>query len=421
VGIRADPSRLEAILEVTRSLAQPFELAPLLERIVEAARSVLEADRGTVFLYDAATDELVSLVGTGLEATRIPAGRGIAGACVRERSIVNVADAYADPRFNPDVDRATGYRTRDVLAVPLVGHEGALVGVLQLLNRRDGPFDSGDEAVARALAAQCAVAVQRVRLTEQLVATARMRRELALARRIQIGILPRDVRAPAGYDVGGVSYPAEETGGDTFDVMPTPDNGLILLLGDATGHGLGPALSVTQVRSMLRVAVRLGADFDRTFVRINDQLAADLAADRFVTAFVGLLDPRRHVVRFHSAGQGPLLVHRQADGESERLEPTTFPLGLMAQPVEPPHGEIELRPGDILALVTDGILEQENEAGEPFGVERVEALIADHRGASMVALAERLVAASREFAGAAKQDDDVTILLLRRSPGGGSH
>jgi Stage II sporulation protein E (SpoIIE) len=131
-----------------------------------------------------------------------------------------------------------------------------------------------------------------------------LEREIELAREIQLAALPASMPAVAGYDGAGLFRPAGPTGGDLFDFVRLPDARLLLLLGDATGHGLGPALSATQVTAMVRVALRLGATLDQTFRHVNDQLVEDLPADRFVTAFLGLLDPRTHAVHYHSAGCG---------------------------------------------------------------------------------------------------------------------
>ena len=151
---------LEAILGVTSKLAAPFDLGTMLTEVVAAAKQVLAAERGSVWLYEPAADELVMEVATGIAPVRMPSGTGLAGACARSRQIINVPDCYADPRFDARVDRATGYRTRCMLTLPLVDHKGALVGVMQVLNKKDGPFDADDEALATALAAQCAVALQ---------------------------------------------------------------------------------------------------------------------------------------------------------------------------------------------------------------------------------------------------------------------
>jgi phosphoserine phosphatase len=405
---------LERILAVTRRLAAPFELETMLSEVVEAARAVLRAERGTVFLYDPVTRELFSKVATGTGEIRFPADRGIAGECAQSRLLVNVPDCYADARFNPEVDRRTGYRTRCLLTVPLVGHDDSLVGVLQVLNKEGGVFTAEDEGVATALAAQCAVALQRVRLLEDLLVKQKMERELAVAREIQMRVLPQRMPSVPGYDIDGWSRPADETGGDIFDGIPLPGERVMLLLGDATGHGIGPALSVTQVRAMLRVAVRLGAGIDAAYTQINAQLTDDLSDNRFVTVFLGELDASSHRLQYHSGGQGPLLHFHAASGECELLTATTFAMGMIAGiPLKPPK-VFELAPGDIVALITDGIFEYANRSSELFGEERTAAIIREHGNGSMAALRERIVSSVAEFADGAPQGDDMTIVLVRR-------
>src|SRR5262245_11057031 len=128
----ASAEALQRILDITRELVQPLKLETVLTHVVDAGRAILDAERGSVFLYDPDSDELYSTVATGTEALRIPASRGIVGECARSRQVINVKDAYADPRFNQDVDRQTGYQTRCLLTVPLIGHDDSLVGVLQV-------------------------------------------------------------------------------------------------------------------------------------------------------------------------------------------------------------------------------------------------------------------------------------------------
>jgi phosphoserine phosphatase len=235
-----------------------------------------------------------------------------------------------------------------------------------------------------------------------------------VAREIQMRFLPRDPVAPSGYDLAGWSRPADETGGDTFDIITVGEKGVILLLGDATGHGVGPALSVTQVRSMLRMGVRLGADLDDTFRHINDQLSEDLAPNRFVTAFLGMLDAGAHRVTYHAGGQAPLLWFHAAEGLCEWLDASTIPLGMMPTLRPRASRSFEMAPGDIIGLLTDGIFEYQDRSGELFGEERVGALVIAHGDAPMAGLVERIVSEVEAFAGGAPQNDDMTILLVRR-------
>jgi len=409
---------MAAILAITRRLAAPFELGAMLAEVTAAACQVLKAERSSVWLHDTLRAELVLTVAHDIRDLRIAVGSGLVGACARDREIINVPDCYADPRFDAQVDRSSGFRTRCALTLPLVDHRDALVGVLQVLNRADGVFDRADEALAAALAAQCAVALQRVQMIEALLEGERLRAGLEMARVVQMSTLPRAMPELPGYDAFAAFQPAEQTGGDTFD-LALLDGQLLIVLGDASGHGIAPALSVTQMHAMLRMALRLGAGLETAFAQVNDQLAEILPDGRFITAFIGLLDPASHRLRYVCAGQGPVLHWCAADSRFESLRPTSFPLGAMPLPGPRPAHLLELQPGDLLVLVSDGVYEQPREDGEMFGEARVRELVSAQAHPRMADLAAALLAAVKAFAGDTPQQDDVTLVLLRRDSAAG--
>jgi phosphoserine phosphatase len=408
---------LELILSVTRALAAPFELLALLKEITSAAQRVLQAERVSVWLHDADAGELVVRVANDIRDIRISVGTGLVGACARDRALINVPDCYADPRFDPSTDRRTGFRTRCSLTLPLIDHQEALVGVMQVINSKDGVFDAADEALAQALAAQCAIALSRVRMTEAVIEGERLRKELELARVVQMSSLPSSMPQVSGYDLHGEFLPAEATGGDTFDLALT-DRGLLVVVGDATGHGIAPALAVTQMHAMLRMAFRLGADLETAFRQVNDQLARTLPDGRFVTAFIGLLDPGLHRLRFLSGGQGPILHFRANDGSIMSYRATSFPMGAMPLSTLRPPVEFEMAPGDILAVLSDGIYEYENPDGTQFGRQRVEAVLRESPSQPTVALCERMLSAVRGFARGRPQEDDITAVFVKRREDG---
>lgn len=409
-----DAGDAELLLEVTRRLATAEDLAALLHHIVDASCTLLGAERASVWLHDAARDCLVLEVSRDLHAVRLPLGVGIVGSCAQQRQTINVPDCYADPRFDFGFDRASGFHTHNCLAVPLLAPDGALVGALQILNKRTGAFDEDDEGLAAALAAQCAVALERARMVERLLDVERVRQEMALAEQMQRCTLPARLPVVPGYAMHGVFRPADATGGDTYDLALVGPQ-LLLLLGDATGHGVGAALSVVQMHAMLRLALGVGAPLEQAYRAVNDRMAETLPEGRFVTVFAGLLDPSTHRLRFVSGGHAPILLQR-AKGQGvawARLGATTFPMGAMPlrRPVVPT--DLQMAPGDLLAVVSDGILEAEDKAGQPFGVARTEALLAD-RGAPLDRLADTLLASLDAHVGPRGPQDDVSLVLVRR-------
>jgi CheY-like chemotaxis protein len=143
----------------------------LIEFVAREAAVVMRADRSSVFLLDTKANELWSRVALGVEnqVIRFPANRGIAGHVVSTGELLNVPDPYADPRFNPAVDKQTGYRTRSILCAPLRARDSQVIGALQVLNKLSGgAFTVEDERLAETLAAQCAVAIENAQLYERL-------------------------------------------------------------------------------------------------------------------------------------------------------------------------------------------------------------------------------------------------------------
>jgi anti-sigma regulatory factor (Ser/Thr protein kinase) len=226
--------------------------------------------------------------------------------------------------------------------------------------------------------------------------------------------LPSEMPRLPSYDMAGQFCPADQTGGDTFDLVRLDDRRLFVLLGDASGHGIGPALSATQMTGMLRVALRLGADLDSIFAQVNNQLVEDLPEEHFVTAFLGILDTDRHVISFHAAGQGPLLHFRAETGACHWHPPTTFPMGFMRYPAVEPPREIRLDPGDMLGLISDGVFECEDAAGAMFGTEGVERVLRGCHGRPMSEVLAMLLEAVHQHAGRGVQSDDITIVLIAR-------
>lgn len=405
---------LLGVLYVARQLAATTDLDALLDVVVTEAARVLGAERCSLFLYDAAAGELVSRVAMGTTTLRVPANRGLAGACVETRKVVNVADAYADGRFNADVDRVTGFRTRSILTLPLTDHEDELVGVLQVLNKREGVFDDEDEFIASVLGAQAGVALQRAKLMLDAIEKKRMERDLTIARTIQQSFLPKREPSLRGFDIAGWNRPADETGGDSFDFQSLEGDKLAVLVADATGHGIGPALVIGQCRALVRALAGLSPDDERgTLERVSRMLEGDLPSGHFVTACLAIVDPARGTVRYASAGQAPLFVYRARSGAVEQRLADGLPLGLLDGALDD-AAPLDLGPGDAFLVLTDGFFEWANASGEHFGIERLEESIRAHADRSARAMLEGIRDDVERFADGAPQKDDLTAVAIKK-------
>lgn len=256
------------------------------------------------------------------------------------------------------------------------------------------------------------------RMRESLRSLMRLERDLQIARQIQQSTLPRTLPALDGFDLAGWNEPAEETGGDTFDVIAVEGEGAaraVLLLADATGHGIGPALAATQIRAMLRMAVRLGADLADVARHLNEQLLADLPDNRFITAWLGEVDARAGTIASFSAGQGPILIYRAALGAFERRSADAPPFGVVDDMAVNVAAPVALERGDLFIVISDGFYEARDAAGEQFGPARVERTIASHAGASAAAIIAAVREAVDAFTHSKRADDDRTIIVIRRT------
>ena len=414
--------QIDCILEVSRVLGSTDDAEAVIHRVADCLRDILDAERATVFQYEPKSGELVAVAGHGPDGTfmeslgdiRVPLGTGIAGTAGKTREIINIPDAYADDRFYRGIDEKTGYRTRNILTIPLVAADvDELVGVAQVLNRREGPFGPECERIAAALAAQSAVAMRRALLLADRLELVKLQHDLDIARRIQAATFPEIFPELPGWEIHGWSMPADATGGDAFDAVEV-NGGAMLVVGDATGHGIGPAISVTQVRSMLRMGVRLDAPLLDLVRELNHQLWQDTSSMQFVTAFFGRVNAATGEIETVSAGHGPNLLIR-ADGTIEELEADVPPLGVLEDLPLDEARVITLNPGDMLAVPTDGIFEAMDEAGVMYGTEPMLDLLRAPGDRSLAETLEVLRVDTERFRNDGPPQDDRTILAIRRS------
>jgi len=406
---------LRVLVDVVQRMSRDFALLPLLQAAEHAGRSALKCDRATIFLYDPDTDELYSEVATGTTGIRFSAKLGIAGESARTRSVLVVPDAYADARFNPEIDKRTGYRTHNILSVPLLMPDGEVIGVLQLLNKVGGRFDSRDEMLAEALGSLIAIAIKRQILLDAAAERDRLEHELDIARQIQMQMLPKEKPSIPRFDVAGWNRPAEQTGGDCFSFFPLDNGRLLFLVADASGHGIGPALVVTQCRAMVRALSDQVGDLPAMVERLNRLLTADLSSGRFVTACTGVLDSRNNLLNYISAGHGPLLFYRAATQQVEILGSTGLPMAIMEDAEYRPPTVIEFGPDDMFCLMTDGFTEWARPDGELYGEQRLIDVIHSQSLQPAEAIIQAIYQDVLRFSEGTRQADDLTAVIIRRT------
>ena len=232
---RSKMIKLMVILEANKSLAATLDPTETLRIILRTATSETDAERGTIFLREPGADELVSqiLEGGAVAPIRLPVGRGIAGAVARTGETINIEDAYKDARFDSHTDQSSGFTTRTILAAPLRTPKGEIVGVVQLLNKRNRSFTKEDEEFLADVGTHAALAVESVRQHEGAVARAREEGALEVLRTAQAILAPGRWPETPGFESAPLRWRSEDLDLVSYAVEPGPGSLAVILVESA--------------------------------------------------------------------------------------------------------------------------------------------------------------------------------------------
>jgi PAS domain S-box-containing protein len=242
--------------------------------------------------------------------------------------------------------------------------------------------------------------------------------QMRAAREIQQRLFPKEAPVVPGYEIAGMSVPADATGGDYYDFIPMTDGMLGLVVADVSGHGLAPSLLMMETRALLRVVARNRADPGEVLARANRVIAEDTEGQHYVTAVLVRLDPATGDVVHASAGHPAALLLGRDGALKAQLRRTGGPLGFAGRPAAVSAGPVRLVAGDVLVLYTDGI--KEARAGgvgadpdEEFGTARIEQVVRAHRDKPAAGIIRELCDAARAFSAPAPLEDDLTLLVVK--------
>lgn len=254
---------------------------------------------------------------------------------------------------------------------------------------------------------------ERKRAEEVLLENSRMLRDMELARQIQLSLLPAAPPEVSGIVLAGCCVPAAHVGGDYYDYYLREDDLVDMVIADVSGHSIGAALMMVEFRSILRSRVQSFTGTAEMLVFLNDLLYEDLnQSGLFITLFFIKYDPLTRTLAYSNAGHVLPLLVRSDEGHCRILDAEGLILGVK-KGVEFEEKHIRLHAGDVLVLHTDGIIESENNAGEPFGIDRLCSIVQAMRSEPPQAIIDTVLQEVSIFRGTTPQEDDVTMIIMK--------
>ena len=326
-----------------------------------------------------------------------------------------VHDTSTDQRF-AEAESLLDAGVRALIAAPLLTPAGA-IGMIVLSSTLAGrQFSEADMELLAVVASAVGLRLRNLALAEEAAERRRFEREVALARLIQVALLPAEMPHVPGLEIHGVNNPSRGVSGDYYQVVECATRGEVaVIIADVSGKGIAASLLTGYVDALVNAFIGEGMEPAEIFARVSPQMHSKTPVESFATAFLGFLSAETGKLRYASAGHDPSILVR-AGGEVELLMPTGMPLGLMPEATYS-ASQTTLEAGDTLVLYTDGITEASNPEDEMFERERLIEICREHRAEAPADLAASIEEAVDAFVAGCPYLDDRTLVIVHRSAG----
>jgi sigma-B regulation protein RsbU (phosphoserine phosphatase) len=401
---------LAVLNEISTELTSILDVDPLLAKVGQLLRRLIDYQMFTIMLLDEKGDTLITRYAWRFGYAQAPMRRisvtsGLVGAAVREWRPINVPDVRKDQRYLP-----MNAETRSELVVPLFYKE-RVIGVLDLEHTRTAFFNEDHVRTLTTMAAQVAIAIENARLYQAVKRQEQqLERDIAMAREVQLRLLPTAPPVHKHAEFAVSFLPARAIGGDLYDFLEYSPDQTAIVLGDVSGKAAPAALFAALVSGIMRSAAQQKPAPAAMLAMLNDALQERRLDSQYVVMLFALWNDENQTLQVANSGAVQPIFCRS--GESVTVKAEGFPLGMFPGATYEEFN-VATQPGDAVVFVSDGILDAENEKGEMYGEERLSSLLCGNREQPAQHIAAAILSDVTQFQGAQDRFDDETIIVLR--------
>ncbi len=396
---------VRALVRAGRELAGHRPLDELFKMILDMSIETVGAERGVLMSLEG--DQLVPRAVHG-DNFRISAT--VRDRVLQEKSSLLVRDLQQDEAFRQQIS-ISGQQIQTMMAVPLQT-EDRVIGLIYVDSRSFvHEFTPDDLNLLTVLANVAAIRIEREHYAEIEKIEQRRTVDLIQAAEIQRQFLPSGAPQVDGVDLAGHNAPCRTVGGDYYDFITYGDGRVAVVLGDVAGKGMSAALLMSNLQARVQILAEDPRNLADLMGRLDQSIAINCPDNRFITMFLGVIDPAAEKLLFCNAGHNPPLLVRSS-GETERLMAAGTALGILPG-LSYREESTDFRPGDLLAIYSDGVTESESPDGEEFGEQRLAELLASRRADPAESIVDGVIQAIKKWVSSAPAADDITLLVAR--------
>lgn len=413
--LKSAVEELTVLNDLAIAAGTSLEVDRILDIIVEKATRAVKAEQGSILLVTEEKDApLKTLIRQQVDQrSRIltyKVGSHITGWVLTYQQPLMIENLATDPRFHATEQERK--EIRSVLCVP-IRYKAKLIGILMVTNKKTfEPFTSDDLRLLSIIAAQSGQLIQNSKLQEEALEKRRMKQELAVAREIQMSLVPKRLPETKALDISSYFNPAEEIGGDYFDYFDLGEDRIGVLVADVSGHGVSAALVMAVVKGVLHSITQRFESTDKVLLEMNSILNRIVPREMFVTLMFLVFDLKNKTLRYSSAGHNPLLFYDSVSRSCGMTDLRGPALGISNLSVYK-EKEIPLDCGDVFFVYTDGVTEAVNERLEMFEGNRLIQAVEEVTSKRAWEIIDHVKGKLREFTGKAPQNDDVAMIAVK--------